>query len=498
MKNSRLMLAVTAMAVASAFGFAAHADVRNDGGPISATIEQMQNRILQITEEINNITATANADARDLTDDERTRFDSLFAEFERLEGDVTRYERNAQINTAVRAGAGRQTDPNANGGAPAPVATNPNASRAQAAAGGARASVPAQPKDNRDVGTWGFRSFADYTRAVVASSARGASPDPRLIQNAPTTWGSEGVGQDGGFAVPPDFRTQILQKVMSEESLVGRTDQLTTSGNSITFPTDSTTPWQTSGGIQAYWESEGGQKQQSKPELGETTIKANKIIALVPVTDELLEDAPAMAAYINGKAPEKINFRVNQALISGSGVGQPLGILNSPGTLTVDPVSGQAADSVVMQNIMDMYYAIPRGNRSRAVWLMNEDAEKQLPYMKFIDQGSGNAVPIYLPPGGLSTAQYGTLLGRPIVPSEAVPGLGDTGDIMFGDWSQYHTLMKTGGIRQDVSIHLFFDYDMTAFRFVMRVGGQPKWNAPIVRPNNGTPRAFFAALGARS
>lgn len=333
---------------------------------------------------------------------------------------------------------------------------------------------------------------------MVASSARGAQPDPRLIQNAPTTYGSEGVGADGGFAVPPDFRSTILQKIMAEESLLGRTDQLTTSSNSITFPTDSTAPWDATGGIQAYWESEGGQKPQSKPALGETTIKANKIVALVPMTDELLQDAPAMASYVNQKAPEKINFKVNQALISGTGVGQPLGVLNSAGTLIVDPVSGQAADTINFQNIMAMYYAVPRANRARAVWLMNEDVESQLPFMKFIDQGSGNAVPVYLPPAGLSTAPYGTLLGRPIVPSEAIPGLGDAGDVIFGDWSQYHTLVKGGGVRQDVSIHLFFDYDITAFRFVLRVGGQPKWNSPITRPNNGSPRAFFAALGARS
>lgn len=487
-----LMLAVTAAAVAAAFGFPADAHVRADSTVV--TLEQMQNELLDVGQRMTNITATADAEARNLTDDERNDFDKLSARFGELIEDIGRYERQAEVQAALQAGRGRQVQPTPPAGSEPPATPAANASRAQAAA---RPSVPAQPRENT-AGSFGFRSFAEFTRAVVASSARGAQPDPRLIQNAPTTYGSEGVGADGGFAVPPDFRTTILQKIMAEESLLGRTDQLTTSSNSITFPTDSTAPWDATGGIQAYWESEGGQKPQSKPALGETTIKANKIVALVPMTDELLQDAPAMASYVNQKAPEKINFKVNQALISGTGVGQPLGVLNSAGTLIVDPVSGQAADTINFQNIMAMYYAVPRANRARAVWLMNEDVESQLPFMKFIDQGSGNAVPVYLPPGGLSTAPYGTLLGRPIVPSEAIPGLGDAGDVIFGDWSQYHTLVKGGGVRQDVSIHLFFDYDITAFRFVLRVGGQPKWNSPITRPNNGSPRAFFAALGARS
>ena len=493
MKKS-LMLAVTALAVASAFGYPAHTSVRNDAA--ATTLEQMQNRLLQIGDQMNVIIATVEADQRAMNVEEKANFDALMAEFEETQGLIARYESNIEVQNTLRAGSGRRTEPDANGGAaPAPAAAAaPNATRAQAAA---RPSVPAQPRDNRDAARAGFRSFGEFTAAIVAASRNGAQPDPRLLLNAPTTFGREGVGADGGFAVPPDFRTTILQKVMSEESLLSRTDQLSTSSNSITFPTDSTTPWDTTSGIQAYWESEGGQKQQSKPALGETTIKANKIIALVPMTDELLQDAPSMAAYVNSKAPEKINFKVNQALISGSGVGQPLGVLNSAGTLIVDPVSGQAAGSVVMQNIMSLYYAIPRANRARAVWLMNEDAEAQLPYMQFINQGSGNAIPIYLPPGGMSASPYGMLLGRPIVPSEAIPGVGDQGDILFGDWSQYHTLVKGGGVRTDVSMHLFFDYDMTAFRFVLRVGGQPKWNSPIERPNSGSPRAFFAALGAR-
>jgi hypothetical protein len=32
--------------------------------------------------------------------------------------------------------------------------------------------------------------------------------DQRLVQNALTTYGSEGVGADGGFAVPPEWRSR--------------------------------------------------------------------------------------------------------------------------------------------------------------------------------------------------------------------------------------------------------------------------------------------------
>lgn len=368
-----------------------------------------------------------------------------------------------------------------------------------------RAQASARPSDRPFAtpraaapGRSGFASAGEFLNAVVLSSAQGATQDPRLMFNAaPSTFGSEGVGADGGFAVPPDFRAAIMQKVMGEDSLLSLTDQQTSSSNSITFPADETTPWQSSGGIQAYWESEGGLKTQSKPLLGEKTVKLNKVIALVPLTDELLEDSAAMAGYVNKKAPEKINFKVNDAIINGTGVGMPLGILNSPGTVVVAKESGQAADTVVFNNIMKLWTAVTPAARRNARWLLNADVEPQLMTMQF--PGTGTAVPGYLPPGGLSAAPYGTLMGRPIVYSEAMPALGDQGDIVFGDLSNYLTAVKAGGIRSDVSIHVWFDYDITAFRFVLRVGGQPWWNAPIAPFQVGSStRGFFSTLAART
>lgn len=475
-------LAVHAAIVAAEFGFTLKSKVRAEAG---ASLEDMQNRLLELTQNANNIKAKAEADKRDLTDDERGELDQIFAAFEELEGDVAREERIKQLNDKIDAPKGRKTNP----------AVEDVQAHVQPKA---RAAVPAVPRDNRDTGKWGFRSQGEYLSAIIKASARAATPDPRLIANAPTSWGSEGTGADGGFAVPPDFRTQIVQKVMGEDSLLSRTDLMTTTSNSITVPADETTPWQSTGGIQAYWESEAGQKTQSKPNLTEKQVKANKLIALVPLTDELLADAPSMASYVNSKAPVKMDFALNNAIINGSGVGQPLGILPSAGTISVTAESGQTADTVRFENINNMWYRLYAPSRRNSVWLMNADAEAQLPYMKFVDQGSGNAVPVYMPPGGVSGSPYATLYGRPIIVSEAMPALGDAGDVILADMSQYLSVMKAGGVRSDVSIHLFFDYDITAFRFVMRVGGQPWWNAPIARTGSQSSRGFFVALGARA
>lgn len=475
------------MSVALAFGSVPLAFIRNDAD----TLESLQNRLLELKDSANNIQARADAEKRELTEDEQNEITQIFAAFENVEADIERRKKLEELNARTAAPKPRQADPNG---------LNPddlqNQTRAQADAARSRNSVPAQPRAT-DAGKWGFRSLGEYLNSVVQASRRGGTIDPRLIANAPTTFSREGVGEDGGFAVPPDFRTAIVQKVMGEESLLSRTDQQTSSSNSITFPADETAPWDASGGIQAYWESEAGQKQQSKVALKEKTVKLNKIIVLCPVTDELLEDAPAMAGYVNRKAPEKITYKITDAIINGTGAGQPKGILTSAGTIEVTPESGQGA-TIMFQNIVNMWGRMASWSKPRAVWLMNSDAESVLPYMKFVDQGTGNAVPVYLPPGGLSQSPFGTLYGRPVITSEALPALGSKGDIILADLSQYLSVVKGGGVRQDVSIHLWFDYDVTAFRFVMRVGGQPWWDAPVTRPNGQSTRGFFITLADRS
>ncbi|RYE41608.1 MAG: phage major capsid protein [Hyphomicrobiales bacterium] len=461
---------------------AARRGAQDDAGTfdLDSVVDMPQDRLesniashQRLIERINN-----DASGRTLTAREETRIEEAQESLSVLESEASRRGRPA----------GRRTN--------AEVIED---TAAHAQGRGARAHSPifATPRSGA-AGHGGFQSTGEFLNAVILSSAKGAQADPRLMFDAaPTTFGTEGVGADGGFAVPPDFRSAIMQKVMGEDSLLSFTDQQTASGNSITFPADETTPWQSSGGIQAYWEVEGGQKTQSKPALTEKTVKLNKVIALVPLTDELLEDAPAMAGYVNKKAPEKINFKVNDAIINGTGVGMPLGILKSPGTVVVAKESAQAADTVVAANIMKLWSALTPSARRNARWLMNADVESQLMGLQF--PGTGTAVPVFMPPGGLADSPYGRLLGRPIVYSEAMPALGDEGDIVFGDLSNYLTAVKSGGVRSDVSIHLWFDYDITAFRFVLRIGGQPWWNSAITPYQAGaSTRGFFATLAARA
>lgn len=344
-------------------------------------------------------------------------------------------------------------------------------------------------------GAHGFHNIGDFALAVQKASVRGSRPDARLIFDAPGTVSTEGTPADGGYAVPPDFRNEIWKKVMGEASLLSYCDQQTSSSNALTFPIDESTPWQATGGVRVNWTAEGAKIAESKVALGEQTIKLEKIAALLPVTEELLEDAPAVSRYINSRVPEVMGFAINNAIINGTGTGQPAGVMGSAALVTANHEASQAADTVTFKNIVSMWARMHARGKNRAIWLMNPIVSEQLMTLAF--PGAGTAVPVYMPPSGLSGSPYATLLGRPVIESEVCAALGDKGDILLLDLSQYIAVTKTIGMRADVSMHLYFDYDVMTYRFIMRIGGKPWWTAPITAADGTTTYSAFVALAER-
>jgi HK97 family phage major capsid protein len=469
-------------------------------------IQETQDRLLELQADCETILAAAAADKRDaLTEQEQEQMDSLLAEIKAKGSDLARMQAVEENAKMMSQSSGRKAPPED----PRDKSTDtdddePDASPKMKGNGKPPERHPRVIDNHR--GRWGWNRAGDYMAAVRNACIPGGQMDNRLAvrMDAPTTYGSSVTGADGGFAIPPDFREEIMIQVTGEDSLLSRTDQLTSSSNSITVPKDETTPWQDSGGIQATWTGEGQQKAQSKPVLEQETVHLHKLTVLVPVTDELLADASALGRYVMRKAPDKINFKVNLAILQGSGAGQPLGIINSGAAVVVSKQSSQLADTVVAQNIIDMHARLYASSMERAVWLVNQDVLPMIHTLALPGKDNTGAAAtdwgthMYVPPGGLSNAPFGTLLGRPIIPTQAAPTLGSKGDIILADLGQYMTVMKSGGIRSDVSIHLWFDYDITAFRFVLRLGGQPWWDEPVDPLSGSNTLSPFVVLEERA
>ncbi|WP_175837095.1 phage major capsid protein [Burkholderia anthina] len=397
-------------------------------------------------------------------------------------------------------------------GAAAGANAPPAAAGAVAVPAGARISVEenvmSDPKR-------GFRSFGEFSNAVqraAMAAITGTAADQRLtimaaaaqhaaatnrsggmMGAAPTTFNNESSGADGGFAVPPEFSNQIWRLSLEDGSLVPMTLNTETSSNSMVFPKDETTPW--GSGVQAYWKGEGSASAQSKMQLGTEMLRLKELMVLVPVTNELLEDAPALGSYLTPLASDRIQWKTNEAILFGTGGAQPQGCMNSNALVVVAKESGQATATLTQPNISRMRSRLLTGQLKNAIWIGNPDI---LPALEGMTVGQ---IPIFLPPGtGLREGGYdGTLNGRPLILSEHAAAFSSQSDLSLISLKGYRTITKAGGLETATSMHLYFDANATAFRFIFRIDGQPVMQAPVTPPTGKSTntRSYFVTLGAR-
>lgn len=355
-----------------------------------------------------------------------------------------------------------------------------------------------QPKANNEKEK--FPSLGQQLTAIMQAGSPGGRIDPRLFKAAAATGLNETVPSDGGFLVQKDFAQELLQDVFQTGILASRCRKVQISSNAngmkingVDETSRASTRW---GGILGYWASEAEEKNKSKPKFREIELNLKKLIGLCYATDELMGDAAALEGIIRQGFASEFGFLVDDAIINGTGAGQPLGILNSGCLVSVAAESGQKAATVVAENVIKMYSRIFAQSRQNAVWLINQNVEPQL-FTMSLSVGTGG-VPVYMPAGGLSGAPYGTLFGRPVIPIEQCATLGTVGDIIFADLNGY-ILAEKGGIESAMSIHVKFDYDESVFRFVLRVDGQPVRASALTpyKGGSGATLSHFVTLAAR-
>ena len=344
-----------------------------------------------------------------------------------------------------------------------------------------------------------FGSFGQQLAAVMVASRDSGAVDPRLFNAASGL--NETVPSEGGFLVQTDFAAELIKQVWETGVLASRCNRIPISGtaNSIKIngmDETSRVDGSRGSGFQAYWQAEASEKTKSKPSFRQIELTLKKLIGLCYATDELMGDTAALEAIIRSGFNSEFGFKVDDGIINGTGAGQMLGILNSGGLVSVAKEVGQDADTLVAENIFKMYARLFPQSIPSAVWLINQSVQPQL-YQMSLAVGTGGA-PVFLPPGGMSQAPYGTLLGRPIIPIEQCLALGDKGDVILADLPNGYIIAEKGGLQSAMSIHVRFVWDEQVFRFVLRLDGQPVL-ASEVTPYKGTDTlGHFVTLNERA
>ena len=339
---------------------------------------------------------------------------------------------------------------------------------------------------------------ADFFRAVV-SAGRGGNVDVRLAASrAQNTL----MGEEGGFAVPAPVVQNFLEATMTGGEILSRVStRPVTTGNSYVetlVKEEARTNGARNGGVRGYWLAEDGTYTESQAATRQLDLKLQKLGALVKLTEEQIEDGPALVSFLNEQVPEELRFVAEQAVWEGDGTGKPLGAMSSGALVSVAVESGQTIANTaghIWQNAAKMYSRMPARMLDGAAFFINQQL-----WAKILTSTAGTAGashPMFIMPGQLADAPNGTIYGKPIVPVEYASAEGTVGDFVFANFADYLLIAK-GGIKQATSLHVEFTRDRQLMKFTWRVNGAPRTRVPLTPFKGSDTMSPYIALAARS
>ena len=264
----------------------------------------------------------------------------------------------------------------------------------------------------------------EYRNAFMNYVLNGTAIPAKLVNAAATT-----KTTDVGAVISPTVINRIVEKMETIGMILPLVTR-TAFAAGATVPTSNVKP-------EATWVAEGGTSDTQKKTTGQIDIKGYKLRCAISMTLEtsVMSLQVFEAVFVNSVSEAMVKAQ-EKAFITGSGSGQPKGVL------TEAVADGQNIDLAAnadptYQTLVDAEAAIPLAYENGAVWNMTKKT-----FMKFVGMVDANKQPIARVNYGIDGKPERTLLGRRVVLNDYMTSLGatitaDTVVAFIFDWSDY-------------------------------------------------------------
>lgn len=419
--------------------------------------QKLVDRLASLTDRAQAIFDRAESDGRDLTEAEEKTVAELSADAGKLRARIDGLENLAAADAWLSTPGERKVKDSFR-----PAGPDARAPR------GSYANLFGAPTARHE-----FRDLADFMRAAWAGN------DSRLIRNAMTEGGGAGV------LLPQQYSQQLLDQAFESEIVRPRATVLPMVTSEAILPafnyTDRTGAKRA--GLAMTIVGEGALNYAQDASVTNLRMTAKKGAIFVDVSSELESDTPGFPQYLQVAMSSAIAGGLDFYFVQGGGGGAPLGVVNSNATAVVTKESGQAAGTVVEQNLLKMAGRLHPACWANSVWLISPSA---LPQLLTLSQQAGPAT-------GERTVKLVDdegimrLMTRPVIVTDACSAVGTKGDIVLADFTKYVV-----GLRKDIQIEREISSgwktDTVGFRTIVRFDGAPAW------PSAVTPRAGSGTL----
>lgn len=268
-------------------------------------------------------------------------------------------------------------------------------------------------------------TFANAFDAVMRKGYKDLSDEERaVLRNETATGMSKGVLADGGYTVPEELASYVIDAMksfggMREAAQVISTD----SGISM--------KWPTSDGTSEVGEIVGENEKVSRldPTFSYVPLDVFKYSSKsVAISWELLQDSGIdIVRFITRRLAQRIARIQNQHFTVGTGTGQPQGLVTGA-VAAGSTVTAASAGDVSYEDLVGLWHKVDPAYRNNVAWMMSDATLALVRKLK-----DGNRRPIW----GVENMTAGapaSLLGARIIINQDMPS---ANPIAFGDFSGY-------------------------------------------------------------
>ena len=322
-----------------------------------------------------------------------------------------------------------------------------------------------------------IKSFGDFLVAI----RRGDEKRLKSVYKSTKDMG-ESPGSAGGYLVPTEYGNTLIQVAAMQNEVYSRVQRVPVARESGTYPaldqyftpTAGSGATAFAGGVTAAFTAPGATFTETQPAFSTLNWRLNKVGGYTEVENELIEDSPfAIEALLRGLFQVAIAARNERNILRGTGVGEPLGILNANAAVGV---SDTTTSNFKWEDVGKMY-ARYKGIGGSPVWIIHPSVWPQIMTMNNSSVTAWQA--------NLASGPGNMLNGYPVITSEHMPQLGANGSVLLADLSAYVVFEKPG-LSIGYSEHVGFTRDVGTWVFKQRLDGKPWLQAPVVLASPGS------------
>jgi len=268
------------------------------------------------------------------------------------------------------------------------------------------------------------------------------------------------TGATGDNIIAPEYSTSVITKLTEMNPIRQLSNVITVGSQTIYIPVlDSD--------AEGTWVSETGNRTEDQPAFDQVQISNHEHAVIVGVSNQLLDDSVIdLASFIANRAAMMFAKAEATAFLTGSGTGEPAGIIEA-----LSDLGGKTEGTDILEDIVDVYYSLPSAYAARGSWLLSRPTIAAI--RKAADL-SDNRNGIWS-----DSLQVGTparLLGAPVYEAPGLDTYGSTstGNVgasaLFGDFSSGFTIADRRGMRLVRDPYTAAGQGITKFHFSKRVG----------------------------